>query len=137
MEDCGVPELLYGSDTSSDGEDWEEDDERQRQPEPAPAPAPAELWTEAKSSELAAFNPLAGQGSPEPALGLSQRLRGGDDAFRSAQAEANGLRPQPRHERRRREHTVAHAPTAQTVPCPTVFFEYQIEISSLVWMVHL
>ena len=52
MEDCGVPELLYGSDTSSDGEDWEEDDERQRQPEPAPAPAPAELWTEAKSSEL-------------------------------------------------------------------------------------
>ena len=23
MEDCGVPELLYGSDTSSDGEDWE------------------------------------------------------------------------------------------------------------------
>ena len=26
MEGCGVPELLYGSDTSSDGEDWEEDD---------------------------------------------------------------------------------------------------------------
>ena len=70
MEDCGVPELLYGSDTSSDGEDWEEDDERQRQP--------AELWTEAKSSELAAFNPLAGQASPPPterphSAGLSPR----------------------------------------------------------------
>ena len=77
MEDC-VPELLYGSGTSSDGEDWEEDDERQRQPEPAPAPAPAELWTEAKSSELAAFNPLAGQASPPPterphSAGLSPR----------------------------------------------------------------
>ena len=67
MEDCGVPELLYGSDTSSDGEDWEEDDERQRQP--------AELWTEAKSSELAAFNPLAGHGCAAHGGTTSSRQR--------------------------------------------------------------